>query len=113
MRPMVRKSLGSTLKCMERGLYPKPDTRGDTAESPAVRASRGLCPPAVQDAHAGNAVDSRLHPARPGCLLRGARVIEPEIDALREPMRSVHVVVLEERHAAGRGRIARGPIDRL
>src|SRR6185503_5213252 len=83
------------------------------AERPPVSAVVALLPPAVEDAEAGNAVQPGLHAARPARLERGAWVVEPKIDARDQPVRRVHVVVLEERDPSGELGIARRAIDRL
>src|ERR1700692_3465789 len=52
-------------------------------------------PPAVEDAQARNAVEGRLHPARPRSFERPHRRVEPQIDAGGQRRRKPHVVVLE------------------
>ena len=67
-----------------------------TADGPAVGARPALVPPAVEDGDIDDAVDGRLHAARPRGLERPARVVEPDIDALHEVAGDAHVVVLED-----------------
>src|SRR5579864_4828470 len=52
-----------------------------------------LNPPAVQNAEAGNTVESRLHTARPGSFQWWLRRIEPEIHTGGHAFRDLQIVV--------------------
>src|SRR5260221_10679039 len=58
-------------------------------------------------------VDGSLHAARSAGLVRLAGSVQPEIASLDQVVRDVHVVVVDERHAAAERRIEGAPIDAL
>ena len=86
--------------------------RGAADREPAVRRVR-LGPPAVEDRAVEHAVQRRLHPRGARRLERPPRRVEPDVDALHEPSRERHLVVLEEDDAPGRRGLPREVHDEL
>src|SRR6266576_6671903 len=95
---LVLLRLGRTLGTLDR----EPDGRG-------VR----LGPPAVEDRAIDHAVERRLHPRRARRLERPPRRVEPDVDALHEPPREGHLVVLEEDDTTRRRGLSREVHDEL
>ena len=79
---------------------------------PAGRGVR-LRPPAVEDRAVEHAVQRGLHARRARRLVGPPRRVQPEVDALHEPPRERHLVVLEEDDASRRGGLAREVHDEL
>ena len=87
--------------------------RRAAVNQPAVGAVVAFRPPAVADAQVRHAVDGGFHAAGAARLERLARRVEPHVAALREEMRHVKVVVIDERDASAIHRIDGMAIDLL
>src|SRR5256884_721104 len=80
---------------------------------PPVPAIVPFRPPSVQGAELGDPVQRRLYAARPRRLEWGARHVEPQIDALHQVVREVHLVIFQEGDPALEPGLARQRIDAL
>src|SRR5215813_5143148 len=87
--------------------------RRAAVDHPAVVAREPFGPPAVADAQVGHAIHRGFHAARAAGLVRLAWRVEPEVAALYEEMRDVHIVVVDKGHATGEQRIKGASIDPL
>ena len=74
------------------------------ADGEAVDAVVGLGPPAVEDRQIEPAVEQHLLAAGAAGLLRAARVVQPDVDALHQVAADVDVVVLDEHDPLPRAR---------
>ena len=83
------------------------------ADREAVRAVVRLGPPAVEDREVERAIQERLLARGPARLLRPARVVQPDVDALHELARDVDVVVLDEHDPVREPFLLRQPDDVL
>ena len=72
---------------------------GGALDRPADVGRIALGPPAVEHGEVEDAVDGRLHPARPRGLQGAARGVQPDVAAAHHRARNTHVVVLEEDNA--------------
>src|SRR5215208_185161 len=69
-------------------------------DRPPAQTVVALLPPAVERAQLRDSVECRLHATGPAGLERNPGQVEPEVHALHQEVRQVHVVVLEKRHAS-------------
>ena len=77
------------------------------ADGPAAGEFGGFVEPAVEDAQVQHAVDAGLHAAGAAGLFAAPRIVEPQVHALHQFARHLHVVVFEEDHVLPQFRIAR------
>src|SRR4029079_17497961 len=82
-------------------------------DQPPVVAAESFGPPSVADRQVRRAVDRRLHAARAARLERLAWIVQPDVTPLREEVRDVEVVVIDERDAAAELRIERALVHAL
>ncbi len=82
-------------------------------DDPAVRTVVPFRPPAVADAEMRHAVDAGLHAAGAAGFERFSRGIEPDVASLREEMRDVQIVVVDEGDTASIDGIDRMTVDLL
>ena len=82
-------------------------------DHPPVRAVVALGPPAVADAQVRDAVDSGLHAARAARFERFSRRVQPDVASLRQEMRDVQIVIVDEGDAPAIHGVDRVTIDVL
>src|SRR5256885_1343094 len=83
------------------------------ADRPAVAAIVGLGPPAVQDTQVGRAVEAGLLATGAASLMRPARCVQPDIHALYQLSRDMHIVFFQKENPPRQARLLRHLIDLL
>src|SRR5215471_15943496 len=71
------------------------------ADSPSVISVISLVPPAIQHTHIQDTVHGSFLPAGAACFEWRPWIVQPHINALREEVRRMHLVVLDKRDVAG------------
>src|SRR5690606_13163125 len=66
---------------------------------PAIFTIVTFCPPTIQDGQIECSVHSGFHPAGTGSFAGSARGIEPNVNALYQMARHVHVVIIQKDQA--------------
>ena len=81
------------------------------SDRPAIVSVVAFVPPPVEHAHVQDAVHRGLLAAGAASFQRRPRIVEPNIDSLREEMRRMHLIIFDEGDMAGHTVVGSERID--